>query len=797
MRQNWPILIWLGIILLVVCSVALGEPVSNLLEKGIYAEETKGDLDEAIKIYRQIVQDTQANRRYVAQALYRMGMCYNKSGKKDEATKAFEKLIKEYADQKKLVSQARKHMPGKPFPEFVGCREKKKITLKLTKPKPGWKEAEPAKVFTIYQCTLLEVAWDIDRELAKKVVGYNVSMEPGYRTKNVQGRSVQLTDSAEGPPHPTDKAGEYPILVGAYDKKKEGFGVDEANVVAVVKAKLIVKPLPYTQIQINDIQPDGTIRFQGVSQNINDGIEERKTLGFVNSDFVHLTEMTDDRGEKLKFTTKHEGNIYRYNVTLGQPIPPGKAVIHSYKGTMTGLVKNTKEGKDEFVYHMKHWPANNVNTRRIETYRLPKGAELIKTTPENMSRRRIHGRTEVFVEKMIPPGGSITTSFRYRLAGAKLAKEKPFKLNPAPWTDGEVMRLRLNSVAGMEMGELAYIAEAVKSARKDAWRIVCYMPVTIRNMQQYTRVDAERDSFAPIMGRTDNSMTGHYRADYGPKKVKLKIETNERKDTREVALDKVAYDNEQALYLIRRLPLAEGYEAWFPIFTVQGGTVVECQIVVTGKEKVTVPLGSYDCYKMDLSIYSGGIEALKHQLWFSADKHQYLVKYDAGSAVMELVDVSRKAKGKPVQFKDKDHKISLTVPSDWYLYRDASKEPYKLSLSIIPPELKVWGTFIVGERDNVKNSSRKVAEADAETLKGFFKEYQVRPESWKDLKAADLPAACYVADYKEKKQDMVEYRTYILGSSAVYWFVFRVEKDKFDAMKTELDSIIKSFKVDG
>ena len=29
--------------------------VSTLLEKGIYAEETKGDLDEAISIYQKIV----------------------------------------------------------------------------------------------------------------------------------------------------------------------------------------------------------------------------------------------------------------------------------------------------------------------------------------------------------------------------------------------------------------------------------------------------------------------------------------------------------------------------------------------------------------------------------------------------------------------------------------------------------------------------------------------------------------------------------------------------------------------
>ncbi|MCF7955909.1 MAG: tetratricopeptide repeat protein, partial [Phycisphaerae bacterium] len=43
---------------------------------------------------------------------------------------------------------------------------------------------------------------------------------------------------------------------------------------------------------------------------------------------------------------------------------------------------------------------------------------------------------------------------------------------------------------------------------------------------------------------------------------------------------------------------------------------------------------------------------------------------------------------------------------------------------------------------------------------------------------------------------MVEYRAYIKSHAMVYWFVFRVEKDKFDEFKPQYDSIINSFKVD-
>ena len=84
---------------------------SELLEKGIFSEETKGDLDEAIKIYKQILTDAKANRGFVAQAQYRLGQCLLKKGRKKEAVAAFEKLIADYPDQKELVVKARKHLP--------------------------------------------------------------------------------------------------------------------------------------------------------------------------------------------------------------------------------------------------------------------------------------------------------------------------------------------------------------------------------------------------------------------------------------------------------------------------------------------------------------------------------------------------------------------------------------------------------------------------------------------------------------------------------------------------------------
>lgn len=81
--------------------------LSELLEKAIFTEETLGDLDAAIDIYREILDRAETERGYIAQAHFRLGMCYLKKGQKDEAVAALQKLVEEFPKQQDLVAQAR------------------------------------------------------------------------------------------------------------------------------------------------------------------------------------------------------------------------------------------------------------------------------------------------------------------------------------------------------------------------------------------------------------------------------------------------------------------------------------------------------------------------------------------------------------------------------------------------------------------------------------------------------------------------------------------------------------------
>jgi hypothetical protein len=88
-------------------AVAAAKPASVMLREGLYAEEVEGDIDAAIKIYEQIINDKSASRENVAQALYRQGMCCMK--KKDDAgaREAFVKITTDYADQAEIIEKVK------------------------------------------------------------------------------------------------------------------------------------------------------------------------------------------------------------------------------------------------------------------------------------------------------------------------------------------------------------------------------------------------------------------------------------------------------------------------------------------------------------------------------------------------------------------------------------------------------------------------------------------------------------------------------------------------------------------
>ena len=81
------------------------QSTDQLFEKALYLEDATGDLQQAIEIYQQILQDNPENRNVGARALLHMGICFEKLGLR-QARGTYQDVIKKYPDQQGEVATA-------------------------------------------------------------------------------------------------------------------------------------------------------------------------------------------------------------------------------------------------------------------------------------------------------------------------------------------------------------------------------------------------------------------------------------------------------------------------------------------------------------------------------------------------------------------------------------------------------------------------------------------------------------------------------------------------------------------
>ena len=96
----------IALYLLIVMAGAAAETPQELYQKALVKERSEGKLDEAIKLYRRAADSAGKDRALAAKALVQLGECYEKMGS-TEARKQYDRVIRDYADQKDAVAMAR------------------------------------------------------------------------------------------------------------------------------------------------------------------------------------------------------------------------------------------------------------------------------------------------------------------------------------------------------------------------------------------------------------------------------------------------------------------------------------------------------------------------------------------------------------------------------------------------------------------------------------------------------------------------------------------------------------------
>lgn len=86
---------------------ALAQSGYDLFQKALVKERAVGDVEEALRLYQRIVKEFAGNHALAAKAQLRMGLLYDRLGRKADAQRAYQAVVSRYADQTNEARQAR------------------------------------------------------------------------------------------------------------------------------------------------------------------------------------------------------------------------------------------------------------------------------------------------------------------------------------------------------------------------------------------------------------------------------------------------------------------------------------------------------------------------------------------------------------------------------------------------------------------------------------------------------------------------------------------------------------------
>ena len=363
-------------------------------------------------------------------------------------------------------------------------------------------------------------------------------------------------------------------------------------------------------------------------------------------------------------------------------------------------------------------------------------------------------------------------------------------LLPAPWVDGEEMQLDIRFPTGYKIGTACYRVFAGEANGQKIWRLSSQLFTTT---PQSTRVEVEADSFKPIHSKWKVGVIGEADVAYSGALAWLK--TTGKDEAREIDLGSGVYDNEEVIQLMRRLPLALGFKSTLRIFTgLGGGNVIALEAKVAAQEKVEVPAGSFDCYKVELSM-------VRQTFWYSTDAHHYLVKFEGGGVIGALAAVTQRKAGEPLQYQDPAFGFSLAAPADWMFHRaDATESKDKARVVALDPDGLASSSVSVGTRKALWPEAQKSlrAWADKEITDGegskTLKDLQIRPDSWKDRAVAGKPGISFIGDYVDGTEKKISYAVFTFGDANAATFVLLCGAKDFEAFQPEFEALVDSYK---
>jgi hypothetical protein len=366
-----------------------------------------------------------------------------------------------------------------------------------------------------------------------------------------------------------------------------------------------------------------------------------------------------------------------------------------------------------------------------------------------------------------------------------IAKSLLLNLRPAPWADGEIMRLT-QRFKGKEAGLGVYSAESSQKDGKPIWDLRYFFGFT-RNPIFYSVTETDAGTMLPITNRTLSNQTD-LETRYSSQNIEVLNLKDSTQPPKQILSTGNVYDAWQIVPLLRCLPLREGFQATIPLFAASSGSFANVKFSVVSRETISVPAGSFDCYKI---VMTPDDNAPADQIfWISADSHAYLAKaYINATNEFELKSIEVVGRNQLISVQDPQSGINLSVPRQWCPWPVAPG-----TLMVLAPEFESSLNAIVLELGPGISAPARIVDAQITAL-AKSRTYQVRARE--NISLAGLTGERYVADTSDSTsgEPTVDYVYFLTSQSKVYVFTFQTGRDNFDKMKPAFESILSSLRV--
>ena len=107
-----------GFLLFLLAALVASAQTNNLtalLQQGLTEEQANRNLDAAIANYQSLALQFDKDRQLAATAVFRLGECYRAQGKTNEAAAQYQRILRDFADQKTLVTLSQQDLAGMGF----------------------------------------------------------------------------------------------------------------------------------------------------------------------------------------------------------------------------------------------------------------------------------------------------------------------------------------------------------------------------------------------------------------------------------------------------------------------------------------------------------------------------------------------------------------------------------------------------------------------------------------------------------------------------------------------------------